>query len=63
MKIDPGKISFKTDSFKKEPGYWAMAESRFHDMQLKKRNAKVDLESGGKALNIEVISESDNMGK
>lgn len=63
VKIDPHTISIVTGSFKKAPAYWAMAESRFHEMQMKKKPEKANLENGGKQLKIEVASESDDMGK
>lgn len=63
VKIDLDKITIKSDSFKMAPAYWTMAESRFYEMQRKKKSDKVKLESGGKEFNIEVISETDNMGK
>lgn len=63
VKIDPNTIAIETGSFKKAPAFWAMAESRFHEMQLRKKPEKVNLEHGGKQLKIEVSSESDEMGE
>lgn len=63
VKINPNDIVFKTDSFKKEPAYWSMAKQRFQDMQQKKIPTKHSMKSGGKGFTIEVVAESDDMGK
>jgi hexosaminidase len=63
VKINPSEITFKTSSFKKEPAYWTMAENRFQEMQKKKLPKKFSIKSGGKALIIEVVAESDDMGE
>lgn len=63
VKIDPGKISFKTNSFKKEPEMWALAEERFNDMIVRKLGRKYSLKSGGEDVVVEVISETDAMSE
>lgn len=63
VKINPGEITFKTSSFKKEPAYWSMVETRFLAMQEKKRPKKVSIKSGGEALLIEIIAANDDMGE
>lgn len=61
VKIDPEKISFKTNSFKKEPEMWEMAEERFNDMIVRKLGRKYSLKSGGEGVVVEVIAETDDM--
>lgn len=63
VKINANDIKFKTDNFKREPAYWAMAEKRFNEMQQKKLPKKYSIRSGGQTLTIEVVVESDDMGK
>lgn len=63
IKIDPEKISFKTNSFKKEPEMWKMAEVRFNDMIVRKLGRKYLSKSGGEEVVIEVIAETDDMGE
>lgn len=63
VKINPSEITFKTDSFKKEPAYWTLAQERFLEMQQKKIPKKFSLKSGGKALVIEVVASNDEMGE
>jgi hexosaminidase len=63
IRINVDEISFKTESFKKAPAYWSMAESRFLEMQSKKKPKNIKVEKGGKLLTIEIQSESDDMGK
>ena len=61
--INPNDITFKTNSFKKEPAYWTMAEDRFNEMQKKKNPKRQSIKNGGKPLVIEVIATTDDMGK
>lgn len=61
--IDPSNINFKTESFKKEPAYWQMAEARFILMQSRKHPKRQSLKNGGKPLVIEVLADEDDMGK
>ncbi|KAG5681024.1 hypothetical protein PVAND_010490 [Polypedilum vanderplanki] len=61
VKISPNEITFKTESFKREPAYWSMATERFIAMQKKKLPFKYSIRSGGKSLIIEVTVESDDM--
>lgn len=63
VKIDPSDIKFRTNSFKKEPAYWKMAEERFQVMQRRQHPKKQSIKSGGKSLLIEVIAANDDMGK
>jgi hypothetical protein len=63
VKINPSDIQFKTNNFKMEPAYWSMAEQRFKDFQQKKIPKHYSIKSGGKTLLIEIIVNSDDMGK
>lgn len=61
--INPKKITFKTENFKKEPEHWEIARNRFVKMQEKKIPKKFPLESGGGDMVVEVSVDSDEMGK
>lgn len=63
VKINPNEITFKTSNFKKEPAYWAMAEKRFLEFQQKKIPKSYSIKAGGKKMVIEVVVNSDDMGK
>lgn len=63
VKINPDDIVFKAEHFKKEPAYWSMVETRFREMQKKKLPSKFSIKSGGQTLMIEVVVESDDMGR
>lgn len=62
VKIDPKKIVFLSDNFKGDTDYWAMAQTRFRQMQRKKIPFKQSLLSGH-VLIIRVIAESNTMSK
>lgn len=61
--INIDDILFSTGSFDKFHTEWTEARNRFIAMQRKKNVLNFKMESGGKQLKIEVISESDDMGK
>lgn len=63
IRIDLNSIKFKTESFKGEPEYWEMAETRFMEMQQKKTSSKRQPSSSENQLTIEVIAESDDMSE
>lgn len=63
VKINPNEMKFTTNNFKKEPAYWTLAETRFREMQKTKLPKKFSVKQGGKTLEIEVVVETDDMGK
>lgn len=60
-KIDIHRILITTENFKNDHELWDMARERFLEMQMKKIPQKYPLVPGGKAVEIEVIVENDDM--